>query len=87
MTITKLYELLHRLVRQGHGSMAVCIDKDTFRHNCEADGVTILDIQRAEIVAHTMDDGDGCAIINRDGSERLRSSLVLTGDSAVSESI
>lgn len=79
MTINKLHQLLSQLVATGHGRMHVCIDKATFQHNCERDGVTILDIEKAEIRAHWMDDGDGRPIINRDGSERMRSTLVLDG--------
>lgn len=81
MTINKLYELLHKLVVTGHGRMQVCIDKTTFRHNCEGDGVTILAVEEAELRTHWLDDGDGSPIINRDGSERVRTALVLDGGS------
>lgn len=83
MTINKLYELLHHLVVTGHGRMHVCIDKATFHHNCEGDGVTILEIEQAELRTHWLDDGDGSAIINRDGSERVRTALVLDGGFAL----
>jgi len=79
MTVNKLYHMLTQLIAQGHGRRPVCVDKATFRHNCEADGITILEVCGAAIIAHGMDDGDGGRKLRTDGSEVERLSLVLWG--------
>lgn len=82
MTVSKLHKLLGEMIARGHGRKPVCVDKATFQHNCEADGVTILDVCKVKLISHWIDDGDGCAIINKDGTERQKTSFVLLGDLA-----
>lgn len=80
MTVQALHRRLQKLLDEGHGRKPVCIDKKTFGHNCEGDGVTILPVVSLGLVGYTIDDGDGCATINADGTERRRVGLVLVGD-------
>lgn len=79
-TINKLHAELGRLIKQGHGRRIVHVDKDTFRHNLEPDGCTVLAVAGLGIVwVPTMDD-DGGTKWNKDGTESGRTMLVLAGD-------
>jgi hypothetical protein len=80
MTITELHKRLGKLIQQGHGRKKVCVWKTSFQHNCEADGVVILDLAGLGMMQVPQDDGDGCIRINQDGTESTRQCLVLVGD-------
>ena len=81
MTVNQLNKLLQRLVKQGRGRMQVCVDKQTFHHNCESDGVVILEVNVAELEwVPLADDDDGTAFDSK-GRERGSTNLVLFGDS------
>lgn len=80
MTIIKLNKILSELIKNGKGRTQVCVDKSTFSHPCESDGVTILQIEGAELQSHWIDDGDGCAALRRDGSQRNVTSFVIYGE-------
>lgn len=80
MTVTQLYRLLGALVAEGHGRRRVCIDKATFRHNCENDGVTILDVSSIEDRWVPQSDDDGGIATTAKGVERGVSRVVLYGD-------
>lgn len=82
MTVAKLHRILAKLIAQGHGRRRVCVRKNSFQHNCESDGVVILDVEAANLVGHQIDDGDGCAKLRADGTQIERESLVLTGGAA-----
>lgn len=79
MTVNKLYELLHKLVIQGHGRKSVCIDKPSFAHNLENDGCVILEVESAQVRTYNRIGDDGGHALKADGSERLITSLVLDG--------
>lgn len=79
MTINKLYKELAALIAKGHGRRKVCVAKETFTHNCESDGVTILDLEGLGIRAINISDDDGGTAVNRDGTERYMTVLVLAG--------
>lgn len=79
ITIGKLHKILGEMIKNGHARKPVTIDKDTFAHNLESDGVSILPVESAKIEWIPNADGDGCVITNKDGSESGRYNLVLTG--------
>lgn len=80
MTVTQLYRLLGALVAEGKGRQQVCIDKATFRHNCESDGVTILQVRSVEERWVPLSDDDGGIATTAKGRERGSSCAVLYGD-------
>lgn len=79
MTINQLHKLTAKLIAQGAGRRAVCIDKATFRHPLESDGVSILDVASADLKVFEMSDDDGGAKILSDGRVATKSALVLGG--------
>ena len=81
MTLNQLYKPLGQLIAKGHGRETVCIDKPSFTHPLEADGVVYQDISGVRAEVFTMCDGDGFTIINKDGSERVRGGFLLYGAS------
>jgi len=83
MTLNQLYKRLGRLIGEGHGRQQVCIAKRTFEHNCEDDGVTILPVEGLGVDWINIADGDGGTGVNKDGSERMRETVILAGGSGV----
>lgn len=79
MTVNQLSKLIDKLKSDGHGRRPVCIDKDSFSHNCESDGVTILEVMSVGIERIRIADGDGGSATNKDGSERSQSTCILAG--------
>lgn len=82
MTVAKLHKLLGQMVEEGNGRRPVCVNKASFYHPLESDGVAILDVTEATAARITMADDDGFAATNSDGSERLRKVFVLGGGHA-----
>lgn len=80
MRLAKLYRELGALIAEGNGRLKVCIDKSTFRHNCEGDGVTILDVGSMELSWVPLSDDDGGTATRKDGTERGSNCVVLYGD-------
>lgn len=79
MNVNQLYKRLGQLIEEGHGRKPVCVAKTTFVDNCEDDGVTILPLVGLGIRAINIHDGDGGTGYNKDGSERLRQTVILAG--------
>lgn len=79
MTVARLHKMLCAMVEQGKGRRPVCVNKASFYHPLEDDGVTILDVTDAKEESITIADGDGWAETNANGSERTRNVLVLGG--------
>lgn len=79
MTIAKLHKMLCALVEDGHGRRPVCVNKESFYHPLEGDGVSILDVTEARTDTITIADDDGWAAFNKDGSEKTRKVFVLGG--------
>lgn len=82
LTVSSLHKMLAKLIADGHGRKPVCINKRTFSHPLETDGVVILNIHGVtgpEWIAKCDDDGD--PKINRDGSEAGSQTVILIGDS------
>ena len=81
-TVNQLKKRLDKLIAEGYGRTPIVVSKTTFTHNCEGDGVTILDLTGIGIQRIPNSDGDGGWKFNRDGTESSRICLVLVGDAA-----
>ena len=79
MTVAKLHKLLGTLVEEGQGRRPVCVNKASFYHPLESDGVAILDVTEAKADTITMADDDGWTATNKDGTERTRKVFVIGG--------
>ena len=79
MTIARLHKILGELVLNGQGRRPVCVNKASFYHPLENDGVVILDVTEAMSRSITIADGDGWTATNKDGSEKTRSVFILGG--------
>lgn len=44
MTVSRLHKQLSELIAAGHGRKPVCINKRTFNHQLERDGVVIMPV-------------------------------------------
>lgn len=81
VTVNQLYKQLGDLIKDGEGRRRVCVAKDSFHHNCETDGVTILEVAGLQVeMVHNSDD-DGGTKVNKDGSESYSRLCVLYGGS------
>lgn len=80
VTINNLYNQLWKLRDEGYGKQKVCIDKKTFKHPLEQDGVSILDVENVEIEIINIADGDGCTKTRKDGTECYNHICVLKGE-------
>lgn len=79
-TVARLHKELGKLIEQGHGRKPVQINKQSFQHVLEDDGVVIMDIKAIEGPRWiTEADDDGGTKWNRDGSEAGRRVVVLKG--------
>lgn len=79
-TVNQLKKRLDELVANGQGRLPVVVSKSTFTHNCESDGVTILDVTGSGTVRVTNSNDDGGTKCNKDGSESSRLCYMLVGD-------
>jgi hypothetical protein len=79
MTINALCKILQAQIAKGNGRCPVCIDKPTFTHSLESDGVVILDIHGANETSVMILNEDGGVGHGKHDTERYRYSLVLFG--------
>jgi hypothetical protein len=79
MTIGKLHKELEELIKAGHRRKPVCVDKQSFYHPLESDGATILDIKEVSMQWVATLDDDGEFAMNKDGTERGKTVLVISG--------
>ena len=79
MTVARLHKMLGELVADGQGRRPVCVNKASFYHPLEGDGVAILDVTEAKADTITMADDDGWTATNTDGSEKTRKVFVIGG--------
>ena len=80
MTVNQLYVKLEKLMKRGYKRREVCIRKDTFSHRLEDEAVVILPVVDVGVMTYGIADDDGSAKINKDGSERQRTGVVLFGE-------
>lgn len=79
MTIGKLHKELEKLIKAGHARRPVSVDKRSFYHPLESDGATILDIKEVSMQWVATLDDDGGFAMNKDGTERGKTVLVISG--------
>lgn len=80
MTLNRLCKILNAL-RAEHGHCRVSVDKSSFQDNRESDGCTVLMVHGADVRWINDADDDGGIAVNKDGSERGRTTVILFGDS------
>jgi hypothetical protein len=77
VTVTQLIKKLEDIRKSGGGRNQVVVDKPSF---WDGNGTfNQCDIHDVSCEVISIVDGDGFAIINKDGSERCRTSVVLKG--------
>jgi len=81
MTITGLQKILAKLIQEGHGKKKIVVDKSSFQHPCEEDGVVILDIDKVTVRSYPICDDDGGSKFRKDGTECYHTNVVITGGS------
>lgn len=83
MTLKKLHAAMTKLLAEHPctGRMQVTVNKPTFRHPLEIDGCVYLDVSGVTWDAIYVADDDGGTKMNRDGSERMKTVVVLFGNS------
>ncbi len=79
MTVARLHKMLGELVESGQGRRPVCVNKASFYHPLESDGVAILDVTEARAGTITMADDDGWTATNKDGTEKTRKVFMIGG--------
>lgn len=82
MTLNQLHKRLSRLIEQGYGRRRVSIAKHTFVDNREGDGCTILPIESVCVEWIVDADDDGGLAVNKDGTERGHTTVILEGCAA-----
>jgi hypothetical protein len=81
MTLNQLIKRLQKLADAGHGRKRVCINKATFRHNLEGDGMVFHDVVGLGIQVVSVMDDDGGTKWRADGTEATSTIVVLAGGS------
>lgn len=76
MKVKTLHAILGQMIADGHGHKPVAIDKSSFRHNCEDDGVLILEVYGVSGPKFIQ---SGEKPWREDGSEAGRMTVVLLG--------
>ena len=79
MTLDRLIKILTALQAE-HGRCRVSVEKRSFVDNREADGVTILMVHGVDVRWIRDANDDGGFVINKDGTERRRTTVILFGD-------
>jgi hypothetical protein len=79
-TVSYLHKMLEKLIEQGHGRLAVCVEKSSFEHPLESDGCIILPVQECKAWHIPILDDDGGTKILKNGCESRRLTCVLYGN-------
>lgn len=79
MTLNALIKKL-LAIQETHGRCRVSVDKSSFRDNRETDGCVILPIDGVDARWIVDADDDGGTAVNKDGTERGRTTVILFGD-------
>jgi len=80
MTINQLHKITGKLIEQGSGRRAVCVDKSSFTHPLESDGAMILSVESAAAQVVEMSDDDGGTKTLANGRVATSAMLVLSGN-------
>lgn len=83
MTVKCLHKLLGKLIGQGHGRKPIYVNKETFHHPLEADGVVTCEPCGLTIVRLRTIDGDGFTQWRKDGRESSSAVVLLWGTLAI----
>lgn len=81
MTVGRLHKILGKLIEQGNARTPICVNKRTFRDNCEEDGVVILPVEDVVVDHILIHDGDGGTKYRKDGTECRHVTAVIVGAS------
>lgn len=81
MTVGRLHRFLGAMVKAGHARKPVAVNKSTFSHPLEQDGVAVLNVEKAELDWIPQSDDDGGTKVNKDGTEHGKWNVVLSGGS------
>lgn len=79
MTINQLHKLTGKLLKEGHGRRRVAVNKRSFTHPLEGDGVAYIEVDKAIIQTVPMIDDDGGIAVTARGRERNLTYLVMDG--------
>jgi len=79
MTVGRMHRILSRLMHEGNSRRRVYIDKDSFRHPCEGDGIVILPVESIKLRWFPVGDDDGGIKILKDGTESISAGIVMGG--------
>lgn len=80
MTVAALHKRLGALIEAGHGRKPVLVDKPSFQHPCEQDGVGMLELADVDGPKWIpIFDDDGGTKWNKDGTEAGKTVVTLTG--------
>ena len=84
-TVNQLHAMLGKIIEQGDGRLPICVNKDTFRDNCEEDGCVILPVNGVRVDMVLQSDGDGGTKTDSKGRECFRRTAVIHGTSGDGE--
>jgi len=77
MKIEKLYKILAQAIRCGHGSKEVFVDKPSLN---DGNGTfDICSLESGKMLTFNIVDGDGGLVFLKNGTEKLRAGLILSG--------
>lgn len=79
MTINNLYKILGKLIEQGEGRRQVHVDKSSFYHALESDGVVVLPVKSVLVRAVPLLDDDGGVKELANGMEAHRVCMIMHG--------
>jgi hypothetical protein len=80
-TVNQLYDIVHKLVVDGHGRKPVYVDKQSFQDNREADGCVFMPALQGYLHTFPRMDDDGGIAERKDGSERTITAFLIVGHS------
>lgn len=78
-TVAQLHKELGALIAKGHGRKRVSVNKATFTHPLESDGVTHFHVHDVRLFTMNLCDDDGGTKVDSKGAECYRTDVVLSG--------
>lgn len=80
MTVYKLHQILTQAIKDGCSRMPIHIQKKTYHHPLESDGVCVLPVVSWYKQMVPQCDDDGGTKWNKDGTESQRACFILSGE-------